>query len=462
MSGKEHYTISGNEYWRGLLACQKEDSLIIFLEDAPPVEVADFLSQLAPTKTLTMLSGLSVPMQGAVFTELDTPYQCTLYRLVEKKDFAAIFSAMPSEYRADFYQQLDGKEQARLLPYLTKKVREDVIALIAYSPETAGSIMSTDFSTVLETMTVRQAIQKLKEDAPSKKMIYYIYVVDHNMRMLGFVSLKDLVMADPNELVAESLHENFIYAGVEDDQETVAKKIEKYALVAMPILNEEKQLVGIVSYDYAMEIIRLEQTEDMERFMGIVSHEEASNYLQVSSFQHYKRRVAWIMGLFIMGFLSSLVIHRHEYLLERITILSLYLPMIAATGGNAGSQSASVIVRALSLGQISLRNWLQVVLKEFKVAIFLAISLFVLAFIKVLLLSGSSEVSQYNVFRVAFTIGLALCIQVINSTIIGAVLPLIAKYFNGDPAVAASPAITTIVDIIGMIIYFTVAIIMLS
>jgi magnesium transporter len=455
--------LTKQEYWQGLLARQKEDELINSLEDAPIVEAADFLAQLSPTKTLGILIKLPVSMQGAIFAEFDDSYQSILYRLTDKKDFAYIFSSMPSEYRADFYQRLDGKEQARLLPYLTKRVREDVIALSAYPSETAGSIMSTDFATVLEDMSVKQAIQKLKEDAPSKKMIYYIYVVDANMRMIGFVSLKDLIMSDPDESVAKSLHENFIYAIVDEDQEAVAKRIEKYSLVAMPILNEEGQLLGIVSYDYAMEVIRMEQTEDMERFMGIVSNEETSDYLKTSSFQHYKKRVAWIVGLFITGFLSSLVIHKHEYLLERITVLSLYLPMIAATGGNAGSQAASVVIRALSLGQITLRDWLGIILKETKVAMLLAISLFLLAFIKVLLLSSAHTVEQqYSVYRVAFTIGLALSIQVINSAIIGATLPLIAKYFNGDPAVAASPAITTIVDITGMIIYFSVAIAVLS
>ncbi|MHB9147961.1 MAG: magnesium transporter [Candidatus Amoebophilus sp.] len=457
--------LTQQEYWQGLLARQKEDELIDFLEDAPIVEAADFLAQLSPTKTLGILIKLPVSMQGAIFAEFDDSYQSILYRLADKKDFAYIFSSMPSEYRADFYQRLDGKEQARLLPYLTKRVREDVIALSAYPSETAGSIMSTDFATVLEDMTVKQAIQKLKEDAPSKKMIYYIYVVDANMRMIGFVSLKDLIMADPDELVANSLHDNFIYAIVDEDQEAVAKRIEKYSLVAMPILNEEGQLLGIVSYDYAMEVIRMEQTEDMERFMGIVSNEETSDYLKASSFQHYKKRVAWIVGLFITGFLSTLVIHKHEYLIERITVLSLYLPMIAATGGNAGSQAASVVIRALSLGQITLSNWLSIIFKEAKVAILLAISLFLLAFSKVVLLSllsSANTFDQYDVYRVAFTIGLALSLQVINSTIIGAALPLIAKYFNGDPAVAASPAITTIVDITGMIIYFYVAIAVLS
>ena len=454
--------LTHKEYWQELLRRQKEEELAEELEAAPVVEVADFLSQLLPTKALEILENLPIDVQGAVFTEFDEPYQLALYYLVDKKKFANIFSNMPSGYRADFYQKLDGKEQARLLPYLTKKTREDVIALSAYPSETAGGIMSTDFATVVGKMTVKEAIQKLKEDAPSKKMIYYIYVVDINMRMIGFVSLKDLIMADPNELVAASLHENFVYATVDEDQEAVAKRIEKYALVAVPILNEEGQLVGIVSYDDAMEVMRMEQTEDMERFMGIVSNEETADYLKASSFQHFKKRVAWILGLFVTGFLSSFVIHKHEYLLERITVLALYLPMIADTGGNAGSQAASVVIRALSLGQITLKNWLNIIVKEAKIAFMLAIALFFLAFIKVLLLSSYNRLDTYSIYRIAFTIGLALSMQVVSATVIGATLPLVAKYFKGDPAVAASPAITTIVDITGMIIYFSVAIAVLS
>lgn len=453
--------LTKKEHWEGLLA-QHEQGLIQSLEGAPAVEVADFLLRLSPTQSLDLLTKLPLNLQGSIFAELDEAYQLILYRLADKRSFAQIFTYMPSGARADFYQNLDGKEQVRLLPYLTKKIRENVIALSSYPPQTAGSIMSTDFATVLGDMTVKQAIEKLKEDAPSKKMIYYIYVVDANMRMIGFVSLKDLIMAEPDDSVAKSLHDKFIYGIVDEDQEAVAERIEKYSLVAIPILNEDNQLVGIVSYDNAIDIIRIEETEDMERFMGIVSNEETANYLQVSILQHFKRRVAWILGLFITGILSSFVIHRHEYLLERITVLALYLPMITATGGNTGSQAASVVIRALSLGQITLSNWLVVILKEAKIALLLAISLFFLAFLKVLLLSSYNIVAPYNIYRIAFTIGTALSIQVITSAIIGATLPLVAKYFNGDPAVAASPAITTLVDITGMIIYFAIALAMLS
>jgi len=452
--------LSKYEAWHKLIAIQNEVDLIKQLNDAPTVQVADFLHELSPTKSLNILLKLSLVVQGAVFTEFEEEYQFMLYRLADKKDFADIFSHMPSGYRADFYQKMESKEQARLFPYLSKKIREDVIALSSYSAETAGGIMSTDFATVLGGMTVSEAIEKLKEDAPSKKMIYYIYVIDANMRMIGFVSLKDLVMSAPTDMVDNLLHENFIFATVDEDQEAVAKRIEKYALVAMPILNEEAQLVGIVSYDDAMEVIRMEQTEDMERFMGIVSNEERSEYLKSSSFQHFKKRAVWILGLFVSGILSGVVYQKHADLIERITAVALYLPMITATGGNAGSQAASVVIRALSLGQVNLRDWLIIIIKEAKIAILLAIILFILAFFEVLLFSlifsKNTSLASYGAYNMAFTTGLALSIQVVTSTVIGAVLPLIAKYFNGDPAVAASPAITTIVDITGMIIYFSI------
>lgn len=443
--------------WKQLLEQGQESELLALLSRAPVVGVADFLAQQATADLLALLAQLPVEMQGAVFAEFDEQRQQAVYQLASKRDFATIFSHMPSSDRADFYQQMNDREQAKLFPYLTKRVREDVIVLSAYPPKTAGGIMSTDFATVLGEMTVKQAIRKLREDAPSKKMIYYIYVVDENMRMIGFVSLKDLIMNASTTQVTSILHHNFVYATVTEDQEAVAKRLEKYDLIAMPILNEEQQLVGIVSYDDAMEVIRLEQTEDMEKFMGIVSQETATDYLSTPSWQHFQKRVTWIVGLFITGFLSSLVIHRNKAILERITVLAVYLPMMADTGGNAGSQAASVVIRALSLGQVSLSNWLGIIFKEAKIGLWLALSLFLLAFLKVRILAGHISMEHHSIYKLAFTIGLALSLQVITATIIGATLPLVAKYFNGDPAVAASPAITTIVDITGMSIYFAIA-----
>ena len=452
---------TGLAQWTQLLEQQNERQLLALLCDAPIIEVAEFLSQQPSSKLLSLFTCLPQELQGAIFADFEEGQQRNLYELLPRKEFATIFSHIPSHQRAEFYQQLGHKEQIRLLPYLYKKDREDVMTLSAYAPGTAGSIMSTDFATVIESMKVKEAIQKLREDSPSKKMIYYIYVVDKNMQMIGFVSLKDLIMAAPDVQVAHVLHENFVYASINDDRESVARQIEKYDLVAIPILNDEKQLMGIVRYDDAMDVIREEETEDMEKFMGIVSNEDTSDYLKSSSFQHFRSRVTWIVGLFIASIVSELIIHKHEALLGRLTVLALYLPMIAGAGGNAGSQAATVVIRALSLDQVTLRNWLGVILKEAKVAFLLAFCLFFLAFLKVIMLSGNVVLENHGPYSLAFAIALSLSLQVITSTVVGAALPLIAKYFNGDPAVAASPAITTLVDITGMAIYFAIAMAML-
>ncbi|MEL6539371.1 MAG: magnesium transporter [Bacteroidota bacterium] len=448
--------------WQQLLARNKKDALLAAWQDAPIIEMAEFLAQQSDEELLDLFTSLPLPLQGAVFAGFEAEQQLTLYRLLDRRNFAYLFVHIPSHQRAEFYQQLGDREQVRLLPYLTKKVREDVITLSAYPPETAGGIMSTDFATVIGDMTVGEAIQKLREDSPSKKMMYYVYVVDKNMQMIGFVSLKDLIMALPEARVASVLRENFVHAEVSDDRESVVQKIEKYDLVAVPILNEESQLVGIVRYDDAMDVIRAEETEDMERFMGIVSNEAAADYLKASSFQHFKKRVLWIVGLFIASFLSETIIHQHEALLAKMTVLALYLPMIAGAGGNAGSQAATVVIRAVSLGQVTLQHWLSIIFKEAQIALLLALCLFFIAFLKVVILSSHATLEHHSVYGLAFTISLALSLQVITSTIVGAALPLIAKYFNGDPAVAASPAITTLVDITGMSIYFTTAILMLA
>ena len=448
--------------WTQLLANQQAEALAEQLSNAPTIEVAEFLAQQSSQQLFDLFRLLSEELQGAVFMGLEEEQQQMIYQRFSKKAFAHLFTHIPSHQRAVFYQELGDKEQVLLLPYLLKKVREDVIALSAYPPETAGSIMSTDFATVMGDMTVKQAIQKLREDSPTKKMVYYIYVVNKDMQMIGFVSLKDLIMTTPNTRVASVLHENFVYASVNDDREAVAQQVEKYDLVAIPILNKENQLVGIVRYDDAMDVIRAEATEDMEKFMGIVSDKDPTDYLKASSFQHFKKRVLWIIGLFIASFLSEVIIHKNEGLLAQFTVLALYLPMIAGAGGNAGSQAATVIISAVSLGQVTLHNWLQIILKEAQVAILLALCLFLISFLKVIILSGGSQIEGHSIYSFAFVIALALSLQVITSTVVGATLPLIAKYFNGDPAVAASPAITTLVDITGMAIYFTIAVALLG
>lgn len=444
--------------WDKLLKRKQETKLAKLLQEATTVDIADFISKQPKSTILRLLSLFVGETRAAIFANFDETLQLNLYKSLPKPAIADMFFRMASDQRADIYKKLSDKEQVKLLPYLKKRVREDVITLSSYPSESAGSIMNTDFVTVNHNMNVTNCLDKLREDAPSKKMMYYIYVVSDDVKLIGIISLKDLIMADPKGTIKDIIQENFIYATVEDTGESVARKIEKYDLVAIPILNEDNQMIGVVSYDDAMDVIRKEETEDMEKFMGIISQKDQNiDYLTTSSFQHFKKRIGWIIGLFILSFLSGAIIQKYENIIMKFTILATYLTSITDAGGNAGSQAATVVIRALSLGQITLKNWTRIIFKEAKVAVLLASCLFVLSFIKVTLLSHGRHADKYNISKIAFVIALALCIQVIVSTIIGATLPLIAKLFKGDPAVAASPAITTLVDITGMIIYFYIA-----
>jgi magnesium transporter len=437
--------------------------MVPVMKKMPVVEVAEILEAIDETYLFNILDRFSLEQQGLIFAEFPMVKQLNLFKTVSKKRFAQIFENMPSENRADFFQHLTQEEQSSLLPYLSKKVREDVIKLSAYPPETAGGIMSTDFATVESQMTCAEAIEKVRRDAPSKKTVYYIYVVDSNQRLQGFITLKDLIMAESYTKVENALHKDFVFAYVDEDREKVAQLIERYDLVAIPILNRENQLVGIVTHDEAIDVIRAEHSEDMQKFMGIVQANEEFDYLGTSTFKHFKKRVVWIVSLAAVGIISGIIIHRYENALEKLLILALYMPMVADTGGNAGSQAATVVVRALALGQITVLNWFKILWKEAKISLLLAVCLGLLAYGKVLFLSWETDIpSAYSLPLIAFMISLALALQVVTATVIGAGLPLLVKRFGGDPAVAASPAITTVVDITGLLIYFGTATIFFS
>lgn len=436
----------------------KTEELLEMFEELPTMDVAEFLEGKPIDEIITYFKELDPEDQGRIYSDLSLDLQLELFHSLERKTFAKIFGQMYSDIRADLYQELTKEEQIELLPYLEKKVREDVIILSAYPPETAGGIMTTDFATIFADMTAAEALAKIRKDDPSRDMIYYIYVVDHSMVMKGLVTLKDLVMHEPQTRVHEMLNEFFLHAEVNEDRESVAQKIERYDLVAIPVLNSLNQLVGIVSHEEAIDVIQREATEDLERIMGIIPSEDYEDYLGTSSFQHFKKRVVWLVSLAAVGILSGMIISEYQSVLESFIILAMYMPMMAATGGNTGSQAAAVVIRALSLGEMDENDWPKIIIKEAKVSFMLAISVAGLTYLKIAFLSFSSMLPQgFTMAYIGVIISVAIAIQVMSSAVIGAGLPVLVRKLGGDPAVVASPAITTIVDITGLLIYFSVA-----
>ncbi len=436
----------------------KTEELVEMFEELPTMDVAEFMEEKPLEDTIAYLQKLDMDDQGRIFSDFTRDLQIKLFKALDRRLFAKIFGSMYSDIRADLYQELSKEEQIELIPYLDKKIREDVIILSAYPPNTAGGIMNTDFATIFADMTAAEALTKIRTDAPSKDMIYYIYVVDHTMVMKGLVTLKDLVMHEPQDKVLEMLNEFFVYAEVNEYRESVAQKIEKYDLVAVPVLNSLNQLVGVVSHEEAIDIIQKEVTEDMEKIMGIMPSENDEEYMATSSFHHFKKRVIWLVSLAAVGIISGMIINEYQGLLESFIILAMYMPMMAATGGNTGSQSATVIIRSLSLGEIDDKDWAKIIFKEAKISFMLSVCVAVLTYLKIAFLSFHSMLPPgFTMSTLGIVISFAIAIQVVTSAVIGAGLPLIVRRLGGDPAVVASPAITTIVDITGLLIYFTVA-----
>lgn len=455
---KENEEPENQEILQDLSEQGKTQELVEMFEELPTMDVAEFMEEKTVDETIAYLKHLEMEDQGRIFSDFTLDLQLKLFYALERRTFAKIFGQMFSDIRADLYQELTKEEQIELLPYLDKKVREDVIILSAYPPDTAGGIMTTDFATIFIDMDAAEALAKIRKDAPSKDMIFYIFVVDAEMVLKGLVTLKELVMHDPKTTVVEMINEFFVFAEVNEDRESVAQKIEKYDLFAIPVLNSLNQLVGIVSHEEAIDVIRKEQTEDLERIMGIMPSENDQTYLQTSSFHHFKKRAIWLVSLAAIGILSGMIIHEYQSILENFIILAMYMPMMAATGGNTGSQAATVVIRSLSLGEIEDKDWMKIIFKEAKISFMLSACVAVLTYMKIAFLSFHSLLPKgFTLSYLGVIISVAIAIQVVTSAVIGAGLPLAVRRLGGDPAVVASPAISTIVDITGLLIYFTVA-----
>lgn len=441
-----------------MLAIGDAKALQNFCETGHPAVVAELISELSGMQAWAVLLHADLPLRAEIFSHLEHDLQVEIIGTLRRDDIARLLADMPPDDRADLFVQLPEDRREAVLPALAQAEREDIRRLTAYKEGTAGAVMTSDYATLSPKLTASQAIDRLREVAPDKETIYYAYVVDEHRKLLGFVSLKDLILARREAKVGDVMHPEVIFARVEDDQEDAARKIQKYDLLALPVLNGGDALVGIITHDDALDIITQEQQEDMEKLMAIRGAHQAGAYLRTSSWVHFKNRAYWIVGLAALGLVSGMIIHSFEATLTQMIILALYMPMVADTGGNTGSQSATVVVRALALQEIAPKDIFRVLLKEFKVSILLALILGVLSWGKVMFLSRSTDLpAGFSLDKIGLAIALALALQVVTATLTGALLPLGAAKMKWDPAVVASPALTTIVDITGLLIYFMTA-----
>ncbi len=440
---------------RGYLAQNDIKRLQEFCASAHPGVIADFLAGLTPPEIWQILIHIQPVLRAEIFSKLDVDVQMDLADLLRRGDLAALIAHMPPDDRVDLLKRIPENRLAALMPAIAQAEREDIRKLSAYPEGTAGAVMTSDYATLSIDLTAEDAIAKLRREAPDKETIYYAYVVDERRRLTGFVSLKDLILARPETGVGQIMHRDVIFANVADDQEAAALKIQKYDLIALPVVDGDGNLVGIVTHDDAIDILAQEHTEDMEKFMAITGDHQTGVYLRTSAWRHFRNRSGWIMTLAVLGLVSGYIVQRFEGLLMQIALLATFMPLLADTGGNTGSQASTLVVRALAVKEISTRDTLAVLLREAKVAVLLGILLGLFAFARVVLFARWSPIPPgHSMAAVGVAIAAALGLQVLTSTLIGALLPLAAVKLKLDPAVVASPALTTIVDITGLLIFF--------
>jgi magnesium transporter len=439
---------------RELIGAKDPSKIQEIVDAVHPAELADFVAALDDDEIWLFLAAIPQRQAADIFSRFDLDRQVQLAGETNRQAMARMIEALPHDDRADLVQHLDPELHERILPLVAKADREDIRKLSSYPAATAGALMSSDYATLTPGLTVAQALEQVRLQAPTRETIYYIYVLDEAHRLIGFVSIKNLILAKPTQLVRDVMHEEVISAHVQDDQESVARKIEKYDLLAIPVIDDARKLTGIITHDDALDVIRQEQQEDAEKFMAISGRHQAGQYLRTPALRHFGNRVGWVVALGLLGLISGLIVQSFQELLQ-FAILVAFIPMLAGAGGNTGSQSATLVIRALALDEIKPRDIPRVLFKEFQVSILLALVLAAVAFARVMAFAGASRIPEgVSLGRVGLAISAALGLQVITATLLGALLPLAAVRLKKDPAVVASPALTTIVDITGLLLFF--------
>src|SRR5262245_10189375 len=440
---------------RELIQAGETAALRDFFSDHHPAHVAEMIEDLEPAEGDTILGLLPSRSRAEVLSYLDGERQVHVVESMSPSEAAALLHLMSHDERADLVNRLDEDRVDKILPHLAQAERDDIRRLASYEPGTAGAVMTTDYVTLSPQLTVREALERLRHEAPDKETIYYSYVVDPQRKLVGFVSLKTLILARPLSRIGDIMQHDVVSARVDEDQETVARQIDKYDLIAIPVVDASDMLVGIITHDDAMDILRREQTEDILAFGGVSRDSEANEetYWKGRIIEAVRRRIGWLLLLFIAGTLTSHVSHFFRGVQLQFSDLIDFIPLLIGTGGNAGSQTVGTIIRGLALGEIQRTDAIRVLYREWLTGVLMGFILGGIGF-------GYTWMLHRNV-AFAAVIALAILFICMWANSVGALVPLLARRFGIDPAVVSAPLISTLVDATGLVIFYSVAIILL-
>ena len=423
------------------------------LSELNAVDVAELLDPIELTTALLIFRMLPKDLAVEVFAHFSTDQQRDIINAITDKELNHILDELFFDDMIDMIEEMPANIVNKILKNSTQEERNLINQFLKYPEYSAGSIMTIEHVELKQEMTVKEALAHIKEIGLSKETIYTCYVTDNNRVLEGIVSLRAIVTSEDDEIIKDIMEKELIYVNTHDDQETVASIFKKYGFIALPVVDKEHRLTGIITVDDIIDVIEQEATEDFQRMAAMEPSEEA--YLDTSIFVLAKHRITWLLLLMVGATFTGGIIGKYEEVLSTMTILTAFIPMLMDTGGNSGSQSSTLIIRGLATGEVTLKDKWKVMFKEFRISIIVGVILAFVNFIKNMYIDKVG-------FTIAITVSITLVATVMMAKMVGGMLPLIAKKLKMDPAIMAGPLITTIVDSMALIVYFSIATALLS
>jgi magnesium transporter len=439
---------------REMLDTNDAGGLREFCEAIHPSSVAEFMEELSVAQTWKVLSHAEPKRQAAIFEYFPPTRQHELIGGAERNQLARLIEAMEPDDRASLVRSLDERLREELLPLVAAAEREDIRRLLQYPENSAGSIMTSNYAWLPEDITEAEALVRLRQQAPDRETIYYVYVLDSERRLTGIVSLRGLIVGRPSDRVSDQMSRKVVSVRVDEDKEDVARKFAQYDFLALPVVDQENRLVGMITHDDVLDVVVDEATEDVHR-MGAVGP-GVENHLAAPFVTVWRKRVLWLSCLFIAELATFTALSHFEDAIEAVVVLALFVPLCISTGGNSGSQAATLITRSLALGHITVRDWRRVLRHELLMGLALGVALGAIGFARAALTTQAvlGEASRWQLALVISQSVMAICLW---GTVIGSLLPLLFKRLGFDPGMASSPFVATFVDVTGIIIYFSFA-----
>lgn len=417
-----------------------------FVETAHAVDLAAWLAELPHAQAQAQILALELPRCAKTFSYLPLDIQAEFVRQLERRDLAEIVTQMHADDRVDLFNHLTPEEQQRLLRDLARKEREDIRRLSAYAEGTAGAIMTSDYATLAANMSAYEAIEVLRREAPEKETIYRSYVLDSERRLIGSIRLHELILTRADTRLEAIMDPAPVSVTLDMNQEEVAQMIARYDLLALPVVDDDNRLVGIITHDDAADAMQRETTEDFQKIATVLPFSQSMREAGMGVL--YSKRVFWLALLVFGNLFSGAGIAYFEEMILAYVALVFFLPLLIDSGGNAGSQSATLMVRALATGDVTLKDWRELILRELVIALALGATMALI-------------VSPIGVLRggygIALVVGLTMVMVVIIGSLVGMSLPFLLSRLRLDPATASAPLVTTISDVVGVLIYFSIA-----